>query len=217
MHAIKSLVLALALTGIAVPVLAQDVAEPAQGPVSGGAPDALLRFDEAGYFAVYELGLAHGYWTAEATRADGVRVDLVLDAATGTLWATGGSGADAPLTAAAVRSRLAAAGYRDIRDLELDDGFWEAEARNAAGRRVDLIVHAWTGEVVHERVEGAPVAGALTAAQIIERLTAAGYRNIRDLEFDDGVWEADAINPAGVRVELWIDPVTGEVLREERD
>lgn len=221
MHAIKSLVLALvlalALAGAAASSTAQTSAEPARGPVTGGAPDALLRFDEAGHFAVYDLALAHGYWTAEATRADGRRVDLLLDAATGQLWSTGGTGPDAPLTATAVRERLAAAGYRNIRDLELDDGYWEAEARNAAGRSVDLLVHAWTGAVVDERVEGEPVAGALTAAQIVERLTAAGYRNIRNLKFDDGYWEADATNAAGVRVELLIDPVTGEVLREERD
>ncbi|ANB17105.1 PepSY domain-containing protein [Dokdonella koreensis] len=216
MHAIKPLLLALALAGAtALPAAAAEA--PAEGPVTGGAPDALLRFDEAGYFAVYDLTLAHGYWTAEATSAAGARVDLVLDAATGALHATGGTGAAAPLTAATVRQRLEAAGYSAIRDLEFDDGFWEADARNPAGRRVELRIHGWTGAIVEERVEGGPVAGGLSAAQILERLAAAGYRNIRNLEFDDGYWEADATNAAGVRVELRIDPVTGEVVHEERD
>ena len=40
---------------------------------------------------------------------------------------------------------------------------------------------------------------------------------MRDLEFDDGHWEADAYNSAGQRVELTINAATGAVEREKLD
>lgn len=182
------------------------------------APEALARIAGGGYYAVHDLAFRHGLWTAEATTLDGARVDVVVDGVSGALWAGGGSAAPF-LGAAQVRERLTAAGYTQIEDLEFDDGVWEAEARNSAGQRVDLIIHPVTGVILAETPDGsdAAPAGLLTAAQIRAALDAAGYTQIRDLEFDDGRWEADARNAQGQRVELTVDPRTGAVLREERD
>lgn len=52
---------------------------------------------------------------------------------------------------------------------------------------------------------------------IIRSLESAGYTDVRDLEKDDGIWEAEATNAAGEKVELDIDPTSGNVLREEPD
>lgn len=52
---------------------------------------------------------------------------------------------------------------------------------------------------------------------IIRNLEAAGYTDVHDLEKDDGIWEAEATNAAGQRVELDIDPTSGSVIREEPD
>jgi hypothetical protein len=52
---------------------------------------------------------------------------------------------------------------------------------------------------------------------IIRNLESAGYTDVQDLEKDDGIWEAEATNAAGQRVELDIDPTTGAVIREEPD
>ena len=38
---------------------------------------------------------------------------------------------------------------------------------------------------------------------------------MRDLEFDDGYWEAEALNSANRYVELRIEPTTGKVVREK--
>jgi uncharacterized membrane protein YkoI len=57
----------------------------------------------------------------------------------------------------------------------------------------------------------------LDVKQIIAKLEAAGYTRIHDVEKDDGVWEVEATNSAGQRVELDVDPVSGTVLREELD
>ena len=41
------------------------------------------------------------------------------------------------------------------------------------------------------------------------RLTAAGYSDVGQLAFDNGMWRADARAADGVRVEVSIDPATG--------
>ncbi len=185
------------------------------------APDAraaLGLIESRGYVAPHELEFQYGLWTAEATAADGRRVDLLVDPATGTVDAIGPRGEGA-LTSAELRTLLGAAGYRNLRDMERDDGLWELEAQNAAGQRVELVVHGVSGDVLSEALDGQPPANAgfLSAAEITARLTAAGYTQIRELEFDNGRWECDARNPQGQWVELKIDGRSGAILREERD
>jgi len=214
-----SLAIALALLApVVVSVHASEEATAATEPVAT-APEALTRIAATGYHAIYDLAFRHGLWSAEATTLDGRRVDVVVDGVSGAVWAVGS--ATAPfLTAAQVRQRLVVAGYTQIDDLEFDDGAWEAEARNPSGQRVDLVIHPVTGAVLAETPRGSSSApaGLLSAAEIRAALEAAGYTQIRDLEYDDdGYWEADARNTQGQRVELRIDPRTGAVLHEERD
>jgi hypothetical protein len=66
-------------------------------------------------------------------------------------------------------------------------------------------------------VDSAPPAGALAPDAIARQLESAGYRNVHDVEFDDGHYEADATSPAGVAVDLHIDPLSGKVTHEEQD
>jgi hypothetical protein len=56
----------------------------------------------------------------------------------------------------------------------------------------------------------------LTAAQITQKLEAAGYTNITGLVADDGHWEGKGVK-AGKIVELHVDPHTGAVTKEEID
>lgn len=53
--------------------------------------------------------------------------------------------------------------------------------------------------------------------EVIRTLESAGYSDVHDLEKDDGIYEAEATNASGQRVDLDIDPATGNVLREEPD
>lgn len=53
--------------------------------------------------------------------------------------------------------------------------------------------------------------------EVIRNLEGAGYTDVHDLEKDDGIYEAEATNASGQRVDLDIDPSTGNVLREEPD
>ncbi len=183
------------------------------------APDAsiaLQRIAAAGHVAPYELEYRHGYWTAEATTAEGLRVDLLVDPDSGEVLTFDSRGTGA-ISSAEVRQIVLAAGYTRVSDIEFDDGFWEAEAVDAYGREIDLVLHPVTGEILTAPSDPAG-ATPLTSAEINTKLTAAGYSRIRDLEYDnDGYWEADAINARGQRVELRIDAYSGAVIREELD
>jgi len=57
------------------------------------------------------------------------------------------------MSAAAVRDTLKARGYTDIRDIDRDDGRYEADARAAQGDRVEVYVDAGTGRIVREERE----------------------------------------------------------------
>jgi hypothetical protein len=57
----------------------------------------------------------------------------------------------------------------------------------------------------------------ISIKEVIAKLEALGYKNIHDVEKDDGVWEVDATTADGRRVELDIDPRDGSIIRERPD
>ena len=92
----------------------------------------------------------------------------------------------ASLTEPQVRELLTKQGYTRIDDLEFEDGMWETDATSADGNRIDLRVDA-TGKVYAE-----DVVSNLTADDVKAKVTAAGYSKVHDVDYDDGVWKADA-------------------------
>ena len=52
--------------------------------------------------------------------------------------------------------------------------------------------------------------------EIIEQFTDMGYE-VRGIEDDDGLYEVEAIDSNGLRVKAYVDPVSGEILRERSD
>ena len=195
--------------------LALALALPASATPVNDAGTALTRISEAGYHAPFELEYRHGYWVAETTTSDGLRITALVDPDTGDVAAFDARGNGA-ISSSQVRAQVLAAGYVRVKDIEFDDGFWEVEAIDRFGREIDLIVHPISGAILNAPDDQG--ATPLTAVQIHALLTEAGYTRIHDLEYDDdGYWEADATNPRGERVELRIDPYTGAVLREKLD
>ena len=88
------------------------------------------------------------------------------------------------------------------------------QTRNS--EKVEVVLHPVTLAVLSQTGQ-AGGANVLPAANVVQLLQAAGYTRVRDLEFDDGRWEADAYNAAGQRVELYINASTGAVEREKLD
>lgn len=109
--------------------------------------------------------------------------------------------------------RIQAAGYPEIRELEFEDGLWQAEVRLPDGRWHDVAVDARTGELLDDR-SGRPILG---SEDILTRLAAAGYTDIRGLDLEDAIWEVDARRADGGRVELRVNGHTGVVISESID
>lgn len=62
--------------------------------------------------------------------------------------------------------------------------------------------------------QAAPAAQILTVRQIYDTLTAAGYRNITEIELEHHRgYDVKADNPQGQRVKLRVDAQSGAVLR----
>jgi uncharacterized membrane protein YkoI len=116
------------------------------------------------------------------------------------------------LTEAQVRARLVAQGYTNINDVKFSDGVWKADARSANGNRVDVRIDPATGEVYPDE----QIAN-LSEADVRAKLAAAGYTNVHDVDYEDGIWNAEADDPEGKDVELKIDPKTGKVIGKEKD
>lgn len=115
--------------------------------------------------------------------------------------------------AADVSAALVAAGYAEIREIEFDDGLWEAEVRRADGRWDEVHVNPADGEIL----DGEAAAPMLDAAGIRTALEAAGYSAIDDLDRDGATWDADATDARGQRVELRVSAADGRVLHSDVD
>lgn len=126
--------------------------------------------------------------------------------------ASGAALAQDAMTAPQVRASLEAQGYTNINDIAFDDGMWTADARSADGNRIELRIDAATGEVYPDEQ-----VAQLSEADVQAQLSAAGYTNIHDVDYDDGVWKAEADDPAGKDVEVRIDPRTGAIVGKEKD
>ena len=59
----------------------------------------------------------------------------------------------------------------------------------------------------------APAAPQLTIRDIYDRMEAAGYRDLREIEFSKGRYEVKARNAQGERVKLYVNATTGAVDR----
>jgi len=126
--------------------------------------------------------------------------------------ASGTALAQDALTEQDVRASLAEQGYTKVNDVEFEDGVWKADARSADGNRLEVRIDPTTGEV-YPNTQVAQMSEADVRAQ----LAAAGYVNVHDVDYEDGIWNAEADDPEGKDVELKIDPATGKVIGTEKD
>ncbi|TPG05886.1 peptidase M4 [Rhodanobacter glycinis] len=115
-------------------------------------------------------------------------------------------------TEEAVKTSIANAGYKEVKDLKFKDGVWRSKARGGNKQWVELAVGPVNGKVYP-----ADAPSKLNKDEISAKLAAAGYQNIDDVKFDDGLWAAEAKTPHGDDVDLLVDPDDGSVVAKSRD
>jgi uncharacterized membrane protein YkoI len=116
------------------------------------------------------------------------------------------------LTEPQVRALLTEKGYTRIDDLDFEDGAWETDATSADGNRVDVRIDPTT-----RQVQADTLVSTLSEEDVKAKLAAAGYSKIHDVDFDDGVWKAEADRADGNDVEIHLDPKDGRVIHVEND
>ncbi|HET6433182.1 PepSY domain-containing protein [Dyella sp.] len=122
--------------------------------------------------------------------------------------ATAQSDGHGSLTEAQVRTHLQEQGYTHVDDLEFKHGMWHADARSGNGEHVDLRIDPASGKAYADERK----TSRLSKDEVRASLASAGYTDVHDVEFDEGVWQAKGENSAGKDVELQIDPDTGKVV-----
>lgn len=108
---------------------------------------------------------------------------------------------------------LRAAGHAEVRELEFDDGLWEAEVRLANGRWADVAVDPGTGEVF----DAMSPRRLIEIQEVIAAVERAGYTQVHDLDRDGALWDADAFGTDGQRYELRISGYDGRILNARVD
>ncbi|MEO7051301.1 MAG: PepSY domain-containing protein [Rhodanobacter sp.] len=112
----------------------------------------------------------------------------------------------------AIKTAIGNAGYKEVKGLKFKDGVWRSKARGGNDKWVKLAVGPVNGVVYP-----ADAPSNLNKDEITAKLAAAGYQNVKDVEFDDGLWSADAKNAHGDDIDLLVDPNNGSVIAKSRD
>jgi len=137
--------------------------------------------------------------------------DAPMQTTTTTTTTRVSSPAGAP-TESAIKADIANAGYQEVKGLEFKDGVWQAKARGGNDKWVHIKVGPTTGKVYE-----ADAPSRLNKDEIKAKLTAQGYQDVDDVDFDDGLWSADAKDPQGKKVDLLVDPNDGSVVAVKQD
>ena len=77
---------------------------------------------------------------------------------------------------------------------------------------MDVRINPASGDVMAEKL-----VSDLSENDVKAKLTAAGYSKIHDVDFDDGVWKAEAERADGNDVEIHLAANTGEIIHVEND
>ncbi len=86
----------------------------------------------------------------------------------------------------------------------------------ASALSIALAVPAFAGDDDYVGRLNVPRDQWLSTSQIVQKLEGQGYK-VHEIEADDGVYEFEAINSAGARIEGHAHPATGEVLDTRPD
>lgn len=116
-------------------------------PPAGALDEAAIKTAIAndGFKEVKGLKFKDGVWRCKARGGNKQWVELAVGPVNGKVYVN-----DAPskLDKDEISAKLAAAGYENVHDVDYRHGLWSADAKNAHGHDVDLLVDPDDGSVV---------------------------------------------------------------------
>ncbi|WP_419197872.1 PepSY domain-containing protein [Pseudomonas aeruginosa] len=92
--------------------------------------------------------------------------------------------------------------------MQLKGNIHENPSRSHCTHRPHYRACCRPGRLVRRRT---PPANAKPLSEIIKGVEEAGHKTIVELEFEDGVYEIEALDAQGKEVKLKVDPVSGKV------
>ncbi|ADV28843.1 Propeptide PepSY amd peptidase M4 [Pseudoxanthomonas suwonensis 11-1] len=145
---------ALVAIAMALPAAASEPTKPLDTPAptrQQAADQALTEaqvrslLTSAGYTKINDVEFDDGMWEADATSANGKKVDVRVDAG-GRIYT---DEQVSNLSAEDVKARLTAAGYSKIHDVDFDDGIWKAEGERKDGQEVEIRLDPKDGRIIN--------------------------------------------------------------------
>lgn len=134
---------------------------------------------------------------------------MVVPAATAAPVPQATAKAEASLSADQIRAMLVREGYSEVKEMKLDDGQWQAKAKDDDGDWDTLHLDARSGHLI----DGGETA-TMGSDDVLAKLKTDGYSGFSTLKFDNGEWQTTAMNAASKTVELTID-ANGKVIKEK--
>jgi hypothetical protein len=127
------------------------------------------------------------------------------------LFATAPVAAQAPGSADVI-AIVKTQGYTDVDSLVMGaEGLWHAQAREDDGTWREIRIDPNNGRVL------TGLESPLDEDDVRERILARGFTEVREVNWNDGVWEVEAETPGGQIVDLMLEPEDAEVMAEVSD
>ncbi|MDH3597406.1 MAG: PepSY domain-containing protein [Rhodospirillales bacterium] len=129
------------------------------------------------------------------------------------------------LSVGRILSTVKAAGYTEVRKIEREHGVYQVDARDPKGWRVEIFVDAKTGGLVIDPETGKPrserlsdkvPSGPLDFEAVVAQVKAEGYPEVYAIEYEHAIYEIKARDAAGRKVELYVHPKTGKLLKHPK-
>jgi uncharacterized membrane protein YkoI len=106
--------------------------------------------------------------------------------------------------------KMQAKGYKNIHEIKFKNGYYEAEVFSTEGNKLELRMNSKTGEI--EVPKSTPKY--LTMLEIIKKIQAEGYDDIRKVSFDDGEYHVAVVDKKGNSTDLRVNGETGQVKKD---
>jgi len=112
-----------------------------------------------------------------------------------------------------LEAHLHAAGYRNVFDIDLDDGLWEAKVRKDAALWREVAVDPQTGRIY----DGAGTRSVDALNTVSDVVADSGYTMMELAEPDGPLWDIDAMDAQGRCVNLRVDAASRSIVKRLPD